>query len=210
MIQKRLISAFIVLMSVARFAAASEAIDAKYKEIGAATLGKPAGAEKSGAGGGRVRLYANGGIYWSKATGTHAVYGQTYDKYKSLKGERGELGYPVSDVLTRPEGQTQTLFRHGYILVDKAGAADAQVMSKATFTADGVTLKGMKGTKTPQNDAFFLPESGGGTTFSCDCTMGNGDPGTGACDLRVRGDVIRCVGNGCRSSCRLTLVKGAQ
>ena len=209
MIQKRLVISVLVLMSIATFAAASEAIDAKYKEIGAATLGKPAGPEKSATGGGRVRLYAKGGIWSSKATGAHAVYGATYDKYKSLGAEKGKLGYPVTDVRGLPDGSEQTLFRHGLILVDKGGAVDAQVMSKATFTADSVTLKGMKVTKTPQNDAFVQVEPQTGATFSCDCLTGSGDTGTGSCDLRIRGEVVRCANVNCRNNCRLTYVKGA-
>ena len=209
MSQKRLFIAFVVLMSFATLAAASDAINAKYKEIGAATLGKPLGAEKSAAGGGRVRLYANGGIWWSKATGAHAVFGPTFDKYKSLDAERGGLGYPVTDVVKRPDGGAQTLFRHGYILVDQSGAVSDEVMSKATFTADSVTLKGMKPTKTAQNEAL-LPESGSGTTFSCNCVNRDGSTGTGSCDLRTTGNIVRCAAAGCRNNCRLTLIRGPQ
>jgi hypothetical protein len=209
--QKRSFFSFFVLMSFATFAVASTSIDAKYKEIGEATLGKPAGREKAAAGGGRVRLYANGGIWRSSATGTHAVYGPTYDKYKSLGGEGGKLGYPVTDVMRQSDGGMQTIFRHGYVLVDKSGAADSVVMSKATFTADSVTLKGMKG-KTTQTESLaqFLPETGAGTTFSCNCVTQSGDIGTGSCDIRTRNDVIRCASVNCRNNCRLILVKSAE
>ena len=205
MTQKRLFSAFVVLMSFATFAAASETIDAKYKAIGAATLGKPAGKEKASSGG-RVRLYAGGGIWSSKTTGTHAVYGPAFDKYKSLGAERGKLGYPVTDVDARADGGTQTLFRHGYVVVDKNGAVTAEVMPKATFTADSLTLKGMKA-EMKSNEAFVqaLPQTGpGGSSYQCNCVTGkNNDPGTGSCDLRVQRDVIRCAQVNCRNNCRL-------
>ena len=197
--------AFLMLISIATLAGASDAIDAKYREIGEAALGKPAGAEKSAAGGGRVRLYAKGGIWSSKETGAHAVYGAAYEKYKSLKAERGQLGYPVADTLPRADGSEQTLFRHGYILAGKSGAVSAQVMSKATFTADSVTLTGMKATM--KKDSFFLPETpaSGETTFNCNCVTQDSQPGTGTCDIRAKGDVIRCANVNCKNNCRLLL-----
>ncbi len=208
---KRTFISLLILMSFATLAVASTVVDAKYKEIGAATLGKPAGAEKSAAGGGRVRLYANGGIWSSLATGAHAVYGPAFEKYKSLKAEKGELGYPVSDTLRLADGSEQTLFRHGYILVDKNGAASAQVMPKATFTADSVTTKGMK--PAMQKDSFFLPqEPAGGTTFSCNCINKKGEPGTGNCAVRADTNtgVVRCAQVNCGNSCRLILQGNAQ
>lgn len=202
--QKRSLLSFLVLICCATLAVANEAVDAKYKEIGVTTLGKPAGPEKS-IKGGRVRLYANGGIWSAKATGAQAVYGPTYDKYKSLGAESGKLGFPVTDVLRRSDGSMQTLFLHGYIIVDRAGAVNATVMSGATFTADGVTIKGMKGMKmsASQNEAIFLPQSGQGTTFSCECVTKKGAPGAGTCDIRTMGDVIRCAGVTCRNNCWL-------
>src|SRR5437764_24105 len=207
---KRLFSALMVVMSVATTAAASDAIERKYKDVGAATLGKPAGAEKSSAGGGRVRLYANGGIWSSKTAGTHAVYGPAFDKYKSLRAERGELGYPVTDVAKLPDGSAQALFRHGYIVVDASGAVRSEVIPKATFTADSITLKGVKAKMTPRNEAFVepLPQSGPGSTFACSCVTKKDEPGTGSCDIQLKGNIIRCAANGCRNNCRLLSVPG--
>src|SRR5438874_7962201 len=104
MIRKRLFGTIVIFLIAAGALAKGDAIDAKYKAIGAAMLGKPSGAEKAASGGGRVRLYANGGIYWSKATGTHAVYGPAYDQYKALGAENGKLGYPATDALTTADG----------------------------------------------------------------------------------------------------------
>jgi hypothetical protein len=215
MIRKRVLSLVVILFSIAADALAKgSAIDAKYKAIGAATLGKPSGAEKAASGGGRLRLYANGGIYWSKATGTHAVYGPAFDKYMSVGAEKGKLGYPVTDVLTTADGGTQTLFRHGYILGDKGGAATAQTTPNATFMADSVSFSGgAKAKMANANEALiqgFLPESGaGGQTVTCGCSMGMSLE-IGMCAISAAGpNAIRCSKGSCRNSCAITIVKGA-
>jgi hypothetical protein len=209
---KRQLSAFLIVMSFATFASATEAINAKYKQIGAATLGKPAGSEKAASGGGRVRLYANGGIWWSKTTGVHAVYGPTYTRYKSLRAERGKLGYPVTDVRPMPDGSAQTLFRHGYILIGASGTVTAEAMPEATYTEDSVTLKkGMKVAMKSPTEALIekLPQvPSGGATYSCDCLKPDNTVGTGKCDITTTGNVIRCAGAGCKNSCRLSLISG--
>jgi len=211
MLQKTLLGAVTGLVLFANAAAASQTIDAKYKSIGAATLGKAVGREKASAGG-RVRLYANGGIYSSKAAGTHAVYGPAFDKYKSLGAEKGKLGFPVTDVLTTPDGGTQTLFRHGYVLVDKAGAASADVTPKATYTADSVTYSG--GTKPAMKsdtEAILAPETpASGGTVTCNCSKGMSLE-IGMCAISPAGiSSIRCQKGSCRNSCVITIVKGAQ
>jgi uncharacterized protein with LGFP repeats len=211
MLQKKLLGAVTGFVFLANIAAASQAIDAKYKSIGAATLGKPAGREKASTGG-RVRLYANGGIYSSKAAGTHAVYGPAFDKYKSLGAEKGKLGFPVTDVLTTADGGTQTLFRHGYVLVDKAGAASADVTPKATFTADSVTYTdGAKAAMKSATEAILAPESpAAGGTVTCNCSKGSSLE-IGMCAISPAGiSSIRCQKGTCRNSCVITIVKGAQ
>jgi hypothetical protein len=210
MSQGRLFSAFLILMSFAAFAAASDAIDAKYKTIGAATLGTPAGPETRAAGGGRVRLYANGGIWSSKTTGTHALYGPVYDKYRSLDAEKGELGYPVTDVQRRPDGATQAIFRHGTILAPADGAVEANAMKQATFTADSITVRGMNVKRTARNQASVLPEpmTGPGSSYTCGCETRKEEPGTGSCDFKIMGSLVQCVSTGCRNKCTLRPVQG--
>ena len=204
-----------VFMLWASVAVAGEAIDAKYKAIGAATLGKPVGAERSSAGG-RVRLYGNGGIYSSKATGTHAVYGAAFVKYKSLGAEKGKLGFPVTDVMTTPDGGTQTLFRHGYILGDKAGLVTAQVTPKATFQADSISLTGgatskMSDANTAVVDALPLPESpAAGGSVTCNCSQDSMRIELGKCAISPAGpSSIRCQKGSCSNSCVITIVKSA-
>jgi len=209
-LQKRVSIVVVVLFCVAAIAnAKTSAIAAKYKAIGEARLGKPSGAEKASAGGGRVRLYANGGIYWSKAGGAGAVYGPTFGKYKSLGAERGKLGYPVTDVLTTPDGGTQTLFRHGYILVGKSGAVEAEVMPNATYTASSVTYSGgttvKMASKTEALVSMPAPQSGT-QTVTCGCS--DSQRLQGGCTVSPAGiSQLRCSKGGCDKSCVITVVK---
>ena len=205
--QKRLLSAFLIFMSFATFAAASEAIDAKYRQIGAATLGKPAGAETRAAGGGRVRRYTRGAIYWSLATGAHALFGPIHDKYKSLGAEGGKLGYPVTDVDPRADGGTQTLFRHGFILGRADDTVTASVMSNATYTANSVRFEGVTPKMMSPTEAIVpkLPQSDTGFSYRCECVITKtGQPGTGGCDLQLSGTFVRCAKVSCINDCKLT------
>lgn len=209
--KKRVLSAIVITL----FAAAAYAggIDDKAKAVGVAKLGKPLGAAKASTGSGSVRLYAKGGIYQSKTTGTHAVYGPTYDKYQSLGAEKGKLGYPVTDVLMTPDGGTQTLFRRGYILVGKDGAVTAQATPNATFTSDSVTFSGgASATMMNDNTALvdgLVPQSGvGGQTVNCSCEKTQSME-IGTCAISPAGiSKIRCQQGTCRKSCVITIVKG--
>lgn len=88
------------------------AIDQKYAELGGpgGWLGPPT---DEGAGSaemdtanhrGRTRDFANGTIMWSEATGAHEVHGAIRVKWAQLGGERGFLGFPVTDELGTPDG----------------------------------------------------------------------------------------------------------
>ena len=210
MFKKRVSIVVLVVFWIAGIASAkTSAIDAKYKAVGESALGKPSGKERASAGG-RVRLYANGGIYWSSAGGTHAVYGPPFEKYKSLGAEQGKLGFPVTDVLTTADGGTQTLFRHGYILGDKSGAVTAEVMAKATFTAGSVTVSGSENPsmKSP-TEALLLPQSGPTQTVTCNCSQGVRLE-FGMCAITPAGmSSIRCQRGTCSNSCVITIVKQA-
>lgn len=48
---------------------------------------------------GRARDYQNGSIYWTPEQGAHEVHGAIRVKWAQLGGERGLLGYPVTDEL---------------------------------------------------------------------------------------------------------------
>jgi hypothetical protein len=70
-------------------------------------LGRPRGPERSVAGG-RVRRYKHGAIYWSAATGAHALHGPVLRHYRSLKGPSGLAGFPISNV-------HRTIDRRGHV-----------------------------------------------------------------------------------------------
>jgi uncharacterized protein with LGFP repeats len=59
------------------------------------------------AGGGCFQHYANGSLYYSPATGVHAVSGAVYDEWAATGWEWGPLGYPVSEIGTTPDGKAR-------------------------------------------------------------------------------------------------------
>ncbi len=69
-------------------------------------LGYPSSDEQVlGDGPGRWSAFSGGRIYWSPGTGAHEVRGAILERYRALGGTRGQLGYPVSDELTTPNGR---------------------------------------------------------------------------------------------------------
>jgi uncharacterized protein with LGFP repeats len=89
------------------------AIDDKYAALGGpgGFLGLPfdagAGSEEMDTADrrGRFRDFEHGTIYWSPQTGAFEVHGDIRVKYAQLRGERGFLGFPVTDELGTPEGR---------------------------------------------------------------------------------------------------------
>ena len=88
------------------------AIDDKYAELGGPNgcWGHPVdegvgSAEMNTASGrGRVRNFQGGSIYWSLDTGAHEVHGLIRVKWAQLGGERGFLGFPLTDQKGTPDG----------------------------------------------------------------------------------------------------------
>jgi hypothetical protein len=186
-------------------------IEDKYQaDKGSSVLGTPLGGEQVGAGGGRFRLYQQGAIYWSSATGAHEIHGNSFQKYKEMGAESGALGYPVTDVVEIAEGGSEVVFQHGSVMVSKTGDAQASVLPWATFKQDGVSLKrGVKAMKKSASTASLLPQSGtgGDTTVTCSC---NTPQRLGSCDIHVRrGNTVQCAKGSCFGSC-IIIVKGSQ
>jgi hypothetical protein len=76
----------------------------KWAKLGweLSTLGYPTSDETTTPDGvGRYNRFEKGAIYWTPATGAHAVRGAIYDKWASLGLERSSLGYPITDEITR-------------------------------------------------------------------------------------------------------------
>jgi uncharacterized protein with LGFP repeats len=70
-----------------------------YESLGGpdSSLGKPQ-APESAIGLGRVRVYHNGAIYWSAATGAHALHGAILTHYLAIGGPTSFAGFPISNV----------------------------------------------------------------------------------------------------------------
>jgi hypothetical protein len=76
-------------------------VDGHYLRVnGVSTLGLPTAGLVCGLrGGGCMKNYARGAIYWSPATGAHAVNGAIRGRWAAQGAQGGYLGYPVSDEL---------------------------------------------------------------------------------------------------------------
>ena len=75
-------------------------IDLKYQQLGGTSsfLGSPVSVEQTCADGvGRFRIYQNGRIYSSPASGAHEIHGLILLKWLTLGAEKSLLGYPTSD-----------------------------------------------------------------------------------------------------------------
>jgi uncharacterized protein with LGFP repeats len=78
-----------------------------YNKLGAARgsyLSDPVSAQYPTADGGKAQDFRGGSIYWSAATGPHAVIGDILAHYKALGGPSSGLGYPITDELSTPDG----------------------------------------------------------------------------------------------------------
>ena len=87
-------------------APAADPVTAYYQKLGGSGsyLGPPTSAVYPVAGG-RAQDYRNGSIYWSQATGAHAVRGTILTRYKAVGGPGGRLGFPTSDEYAVSGGQ---------------------------------------------------------------------------------------------------------
>ncbi|HYG81904.1 MAG TPA: galactose oxidase-like domain-containing protein [Pyrinomonadaceae bacterium] len=68
---------------------------------------------------GRFNHFAGGSIYWTLATGAHEVHGDIRIRWAALGWERGHLGYPTSDEMDTPHGDSRmSHFQGGAIYWD--------------------------------------------------------------------------------------------
>ena len=83
-------------------------IGEKWRATGGADgpLGPPTSGEvRTPRGDGAYTHFLGGSIYWSPATGAHAVQGSIQSAWGDTGWERGPLGFPVSDEHAVPEGR---------------------------------------------------------------------------------------------------------
>src|SRR5205823_14949036 len=92
--------------SVVALAGNTHPIQDYYQSLGgsASYLSDPVGSTYQTPGGGMAQDYRGGAIYWSPATGAHAVHGAILDHYRALGGPGSALGYPVTDETGTPDG----------------------------------------------------------------------------------------------------------
>ncbi|AZA12550.1 alpha/beta hydrolase-fold protein [Corynebacterium choanae] len=89
----------------------------KYGEMKATAskLGAPTSNEIA-IGGGAVQHFEHGHIYWSPVTGAHAVFdGAIFDHWGTTGFEKGDFGWPTSDLEPIPAGGLKQTFEHGVI-----------------------------------------------------------------------------------------------
>ncbi|WP_394842154.1 peptidoglycan DD-metalloendopeptidase family protein [Pendulispora brunnea] len=95
------------------------AINAKYRALGGceSVLGVPLTDELTTPDTrGRYNVFERGSIYWTESTDAHEVHGAIRDKWRDLKWETGELGYPITDEFTTPDGYGRyNVFERGSI-----------------------------------------------------------------------------------------------
>ena len=66
-------------------------------------------------GNGCYQVYRSGVIYWTAGTGAHATSGAIRAAWAALGFEAGRLGYPLTDLLSYPNGGYAQAFQHGSI-----------------------------------------------------------------------------------------------
>jgi uncharacterized protein with LGFP repeats len=80
----------------------------KWAELGweQGVLGYPTSDEtNANTRGGRFSQFQRGAIYWTPATGAHAIWGLIHTKWLALGAESGFLGYPKTDQLVTLDGR---------------------------------------------------------------------------------------------------------
>jgi hypothetical protein len=106
-----------------------------YRQMGGAAsyLGAPVGAAATLAGG-QMQAYAGGAIYWSAATGAHAVKGAILARYQALGGPSGVLGFPTTDEQPTGPGRVSHFTGRG------AGAAVYWTLATGAQSVRGAIL----------------------------------------------------------------------
>lgn len=83
-------------------------IEGRYRQTGAARgiLGAPTGWETpAGIAGGVYQRFQGGEINWTFPTDAHEVYGAIVNRYRSIGGLYGPLGFPTTGELSTPGGR---------------------------------------------------------------------------------------------------------
>ncbi|WP_432520830.1 CAP domain-containing protein [Kineococcus sp. SYSU DK006] len=97
------------------------AIRERWQSLGweGSWLGYPAAAELA-VRGGVVQRFQGGAVYWSPATGAHALRGAVLERYAATGWENGPLGFPTTSTTALPAG-SYAHFQNGSIYSSAAG-----------------------------------------------------------------------------------------
>jgi uncharacterized protein with LGFP repeats len=74
-------------------------------------------------GDGRYTTFQGGAIYWSAATGAHAMLGPIHQAWVAQGWEHGRLGYPIADAVATSGGGSRVDFQGGSLTYDEATGA---------------------------------------------------------------------------------------
>ncbi|MQA33270.1 hypothetical protein [Modestobacter roseus] len=83
---------------------------------------------------GRYQHFQGGSVYWTRATGAHAVRGVVRDAWARSGWETGVLGYPLTDVTSTPDGVGQYAHFQGGAVYSTA-ATGARVLGNDVVRA---------------------------------------------------------------------------
>lgn len=105
--------------------------------------------------GGKAQDFDNGTIYWSPATGAHAVQGAISDAYDGADGPASWLGLPTTDELPALDGGRVSFFQHGFVYWSPSFGT-SQLQQVATSVWGGVT-GALDRVSTPTDDPTVAP-----------------------------------------------------
>ncbi|GAB2918756.1 hypothetical protein GCM10027047_15400 [Rhodococcus aerolatus] len=106
--------------------------------------------------GGKAQDFDNGTIYWSPATGAHAVQGKISDAYDGADGPASWLGLPTTDELPAVDGGRVSFFERGFVYWSPSFGT-SQLQSMAT-TLWGSATGALDRVSVPTDDPTVAPQ----------------------------------------------------
>jgi len=118
--------------------ASADAIGQHYHDLGGpgSYLGT-ATAPETAVGGGRMQTFHGGAIYWTPATGAHAVHGLILARYQALGGPASFAGFPTSDEQAVAGGRASTFTGATIYWSPGTGAHEIHGLIRAHYQALG-------------------------------------------------------------------------
>lgn len=114
------------------------AIDAAYQQLGglAGELGYPTSDQAASADGGASQSFRNGALYWTAATGAHALLGPIENFWTNSGGVSGSLGYPDGpQSCDLPDGSCWQPFTGGVLVATGGNVTPVPAALAAQWTS---------------------------------------------------------------------------